>query len=375
MKCVFLTNQASYHQMHFARAMVAELGVENFRIVFERGTSADRAEMGWKDDYTESYIIRFSDSEQAKTECHQWIADADVVIQGRFSIKHVRERILAGKLTFACQERLWKKPPSWYRRITRLPHLYKNYYSVDKPNYHLLAIGAYAAKDLNDLGVFKDRSWKYGYFIDCPPLPNKPDSDSLKLLWCARFSEVKQPHRALEILQGLKSGGLDVQLTMVGNGDLRHQIEARVQAMGLSEQVILTGWQNQEQVFGHMAVADLFLMTSHHGEGWGLVVNEALNHGCGVIANQQLGAARWLVQNGDNGFLYQDSEIKELTERLASMSTAQIKQLGVNGHRFMRETWSATEAATRTIALAEALLSSDHDSAAALYQTGACSPA
>lgn len=373
MKYLFLTNQASYHQMHFARAMAAELGVDNFRIVFEKGTSAARAEMGWKDDYTEPYIIRFAESDTAKAECHQWIADADVVIQGRFPIKHVRQRIYNGKLTFACQERLWKKPPTWYRKISRLPHLYKNYYSVNKPNYHFLAIGAYAAKDLNDLGVFKGRSWKYGYFIDCPSLQAKARGNGLHLLWCARFSEVKQPYRALEILQALNKAGLAAKLTMIGDGELRPGVEQQVERMGLAHAVSLTGWQTQEQVFEFMDKADLFLMTSDQGEGWGLVVNEALSHGCGVVANRQLGAAQWLIKESKTGFLYDDDDLQGLIQKLVSSGVEGLRKFGPEAHRAMHENWSATRAAQRTIALSGELMRSELSQARELFSSGVCS--
>lgn len=371
MKFVFLTNQASYHQMHFARAMAAELGDANFRIVFEKGTSAARAEMGWVDDYTEPYIIRFSESDTAKGECLDWIDKADVVIQGRFPIKYVKRRIRDGKLTFACQERLWKKPPSWKRKISRLPHLYKNYYSVDKPNYHLLAIGAFAAQDLNSLGVFRGRSWRYGYFIDCPDLTRIEKAQELTLLWCARFSEVKQPHKALEILQGLKKGGMSVSLTMIGDGDLRPQIEANAVQMDLQNDITFTGWQTQQEVFDHMINADLFLMTSHHGEGWGLVVNEALSHGCGVLANEQLGSARSLIKHGESGLLYRDESLLDVLDALLVTGLSGIREFGANGHRAMSGGWSAAQAARRTIGLSQALLDED-SSVRLLYQDGVC---
>ncbi len=372
MKFVFLTNQASYHQMHFARAMVAELGKANFRIVFEKSTSAARAEMGWVDDYTEPYIIRFSESDKARAECVDWINSADVVIQGRFPIKYVKSRIKRGSLTFAAQERFWKKPASWKRKISRFAHLYKNYYSVNKSNYHFLAIGAFAAQDLNELGMFKNRSWRYGYFIDCPKSISVEKTGQLKLLWCARFSEVKQPHKALEILQGLKKGGMPVSLTMIGDGDLRSKIEARVTQMGLQNDVTFTGWQTQDEVFEHMAQTDLFLMTSHYGEGWGLVVNEALSHGCGVMANELLGSARSLVKHGESGVLYHDEDLSDALALLLNVGVTGIRQWGANGHRNMNKHWSAAEAAKRTIGLSQALLSHNAE-AKSLYQDGVCS--
>lgn len=339
--------------MHFARAMAAELGADNVRIVFQKPTSAARAEMGWKDDYQEEYILRFW---QQASQVHQWIEHADVVIQGRFPIKHIKPRIKAGKLTFACQERLWKKRPTLGRKLSRLGHFYKNYVSVNKPNYHFLAIGQYAAKDLNELGFFKDRSWQYGYFIDAPDYRSRAPSNTLKLLWCARFSHVKQPHIALDIVEGLKQAGFDVELTMVGDGDLRPEIERHIHRRSLANQVRLVGWQTQDQVRERMAQADLFLMTSHHGEGWGLVVNEALSFGAGVIANSQLGSAACLIEHGVSGLLYEDGALAVLIEELSTLSLSDIRALGRNANRHMAQHWSSAVAAKRTIALSLALL-------------------
>lgn len=374
MKVVFLTNQASYHQMHYARAMVKRLGADNFRIVFQKPTSESRAEMGWKDEYTESYILRFWESDSVRQEVMQWIDQAEVVIQGRFPIKYVRERIKKGKLTFACQERLWKKKPSLKRKIARLPHLYKNYYSVNKSNYHFLAIGAYAAKDLNDMGIFKGRSWQFGYFIDVPEYQvRSSERQQLELLWCARLSPVKQPAKALEIAQGLIEKGLQVHLTMIGDGDLRDQINAEISRLGLQDNVTLTGWQTQEEVFQYMHKADLFLMTSHHGEGWGLVVNEAMSHGCGVIANKELGAAAWLVKDGETGYLYSDDDIAGLIRKIASTREEQLLAIGQQGQRRMESVWSASVAAERSIALFTSLLSEKNAEARLLFSEGPCS--
>lgn len=369
MKFLFLTNQASYHQMHFARAMVAELGEDNFRIVFQKPTSDARAEMGWKDDYQESYILRFWQDEQ---QVLRWIDSADVVIQGRFPMTYLRPRIKARKLTFACQERLWKKRPTLARKLSRLGHFYKNYISVNKPNYHFLAIGRYAAKDLNDLGFFKERSWQYGYFIDAPAYKPPVAREHLQLLWCARLSEVKQPDVALDIVHGLHQRGLKVRLTMVGDGQLREQLEENIRRRELEDIVTLTGWQSQDQVAQHMLEADLFLMTSHHGEGWGLVVNEALSSGCGVIANEELGSAACLVEDGNSGMLYSGGNFDLKLDDLASLGRNLILSMGQYGHKTMVEFWSSEVAAKRTIELSQVLLKGDLDTAKSLFDEGPC---
>jgi glycosyltransferase involved in cell wall biosynthesis len=367
MKVLFLTNQASYHQMHFARAMVAELGEANFRIVFQKPTSTARAEMGWKDEYAEPYSLRFWQSE---AEVAAWIEQADVVIQGRFPIKHVKPRIRAGKLTFACQERLWKKRPTLGRKLSRLGHLYKNYISVNKPNYHFLAIGGYAAQDLNQMGFFIGRSWQFGYFIDAPEYQARPERESVELLWCARLSEVKQPSKALDILAGLQRRGIKAALTMLGDGVLRGSLETEIEARSLSGSVRLMGWQTQDQVRVHMAQADLFLMTSHHGEGWGLVVNEALSYGCGVVADQELGSAIWLVEPGVSGVLYNEQNLDAKLDDLASLGRQGILAMGKAGNLAMHGMWSSDVAARRTIALSKSLIEAAPTIAKRLFADG-----
>ncbi len=373
LRILFLTNQASYHQMHFARAMVACLGEDHFRIVFHKPTSDARSEMGWRDAYRDACILRWWQSDVERNEAREWINNADVVIQGRFPINLVRARIRAGKLTFACQERLWKKPPSFWRRISRLPHLFKNYYSVDRDNYHLLAIGRYAASDLNDLGVFRGRSWRYGYFMQRPKaLLDRSPSDCLQLVWCARLSPVKQPHMALEILQGLLKGGRRCHLTMIGDGELRAEVEAQIQRAGLADAVTLMGWQTQSQVFEHMQRADVFLMTSHHGEGWGMVVNEAMSNGCCVVANAELGSAAWLIEHGKSGFLCHDNDYRPVLDALLALSPSELAELGQAAHQRMTDIWSAEVAAERTIELSTQLLT-EPSRAAQLYIDGPCS--
>ena len=367
MKVLFLTNQASYHQMHFARSMAAELGESNFRIVFQKPTSDARAEMGWKDNYTEPYILRFW---EAEADAHQWIRDADVVIQGRFPIKHIKRRIKSGKLTFACQERLWKKRPTLGRKLSRLGHFYKNYISVNDANYHFLAIGAYAAKDLNNMGFFKGRSWQFGYFIDAPEYQARPEREHIELLWCARLSEVKQPCVALDILQGLQGRGIKAALTMIGDGVLRSELETEIKQRDLEASVELRGWQTQDQVREAMSQSDLFLMTSHHGEGWGLVVNEALSYGCGVVASEELGSAVWLVQQDVSGVLFSNTNLNAKLDVLAEIGRRGILDMGKVGNADMRTVWSSQVAAQRTIELSRALLEGDISGAQTLFSDG-----
>ena len=122
-----------------------------------------------------------------------------------------------------------------------------------------------------------------------------------------------------------------------------------------------------------MQRADVFLMTSHHGEGWGMVVNEAMSNGCCVVANAELGSAAWLIEHGQSGFLCHDNDYQPVLDALLALSPSELAVIGQTAHQRMTDIWSAEVAAERTIALSAQLLT-EPSSAARLYIDGPCSP-
>lgn len=380
MKLALLTNMPSYHQAQLGEHLTRLLGVDNFRLVFVEPTSDARIEMGWADEFSAQTIIRFWQGEKAREDARDWIEKADVVIQGRVPMSMVRYRIKSGKLTFAYQERFWKRPLTPLRFIMRLPRIWRRYWSVNKHNYHLLAAGAYVAPDIAKISCFKGRAWKFGYFIE-PVLPSelyrepKHEAESggvLRLLWCARFSTVKQAHHAIQIMRGLVTQGVDCHLTMVGDGEERAAIEAS--ALEIRENVDFVGWRSSEEVGKLMQQSHVFLMTSGFGEGWALVINEAIARGCMAVANQLVGAAPWLIKNHETGLLYDQAKLGDVINSLAGLRHDQILKMGTNARALHDAQWSAAVAAERVVELSRALLAND-GSAENLYISGPCSAA
>jgi len=57
--------------------------------------------------------------------------------------------------------------------------------------------------------------------------------------------------------------------------------------------VIFAGFVNQRDIPGYYLAADMLILPSRRmGETWGLVVNEALHAGCGVIVSDVVGSHR-----------------------------------------------------------------------------------
>ncbi|MDE5679415.1 MAG: glycosyltransferase, partial [Lachnospiraceae bacterium] len=112
----------------------------------------------------------------------------------------------------------------------------------------------------------------------------------ISLLWAGRFMELKHPEHAIEAAARLKQEGYHFSLTMVGGGELAERLRMMAQEKNVEEEVVFAGFQKPEEVRVFMEQADIFLFTSDYREGWGAVLNEAMNSGCAVVANCAVGA-------------------------------------------------------------------------------------
>lgn len=110
-----------------------------------------------------------------------------------------------------------------------------------------------------------------------PRLNNPP-----KILFVGAL-ERKGIAMALEILGYLQA--LDWEFTVLGNGDIR-KWEKMAARLGISDRVRFLGQTNAVPYFGK---ADIFLFPSHY-EPYGLVVAEAIEHGCLPLASIECGA-------------------------------------------------------------------------------------
>lgn len=136
-------------------------------------------------------------------------------------------------------------------------------------------------------------------------------------LFSGKYIGKKRPLDLLQAFAALKSQ--HAFLVMVGDGELRPQMEQFITDQGLDGQVLLTGFINQSQIPYYYAAADFFVMSSGAGETWGLSVNEAMNFGLPVIISDTCGAAYDLVKENVNGFLYPTGDIAALSGRLQQM--------------------------------------------------------
>ena len=134
---------------------------------------------------------------------------------------------------------------------------------------------------------------------------------------------------------------------MVGEGPEKERIEAMIAKENLSGYISLTGSLPAKEVREKMKSAKYFCFPSDSNEGWGAVCNEAMNSACLVIANQSIGSVPYLLKDGENGFVYQDSVESFLEAFSRAYETDGQGVVAENAYRTIERLWNAEVAAKR----------------------------
>jgi glycosyltransferase involved in cell wall biosynthesis len=106
---------------------------------------------------------------------------------------------------------------------------------------------------------------------------------------------------------------------MVGDGELREQLVACRNRLGLGKHVLLPGPKSYRELPAYYGLAGAFIHASTV-EQWGLVVNEAMAAGLPVLVSNRCGCAADLIVPGVNGFLFDPYDVGELAGLMREVS-------------------------------------------------------
>jgi glycosyltransferase involved in cell wall biosynthesis len=138
--------------------------------------------------------------------------------------------------------------------------------------------------------------------------------DYVTFLFCGKFIAKKQPLLLLEAYNAIQH--TNKALIMVGDGELNAEMKEYIRTHPNCTNVHLVGFKNQSELPNYYVMADVFVLPSTVGETWGLVVNEAMNFELPLIVSDMVGCADDLVENGKNGFTFQNENAVDLTQKM-----------------------------------------------------------
>jgi glycosyltransferase involved in cell wall biosynthesis len=161
-------------------------------------------------------------------------------------------------------------------------------------------------------------------FFDYPTELEKPtyllnrygiQPDEKLILTVSRLSSDEQYKGydiVIKILKELNNDQSILKYIIAGNADEKEltRVKQLIQEEGLSDKVILTGFVKEQELIDHYLVADIFVLPSK-GEGFGIVLIEALACGRKVIAGNKDGSVDAL-KNGELGTLVDPDNLDQL---------------------------------------------------------------
>jgi glycosyltransferase involved in cell wall biosynthesis len=152
----------------------------------------------------------------------------------------------------------------------------------------------------------------------------------------------KNPMSIVRVFSQLKLG----IVKFIGNGCLKDKIQKLIDRNNLQEQVKLLGTIPQHQIPQHLYDSDVLILPSIY-DGWGAVVNEALQAGCFVICSNECGASSLLENNNKLGVVFKAGDDKGLADCM-EYANSHLKEIRDN--RDYRKEWAETHISGQAVA-------------------------
>ena len=162
-------------------------------------------------------------------------------------------------------------------------------------------------------------------------LPAAPGAQN-RLVCVGRLCEQKGQLLLVEAMARVLARGAGFDLVLAGDGEMRGEIEALVDRLGLRSRVRITGWIGGDQVRDEILAARALVLPSF-AEGLPVVLMEALALGRPVISTYVAGIPE-LVQDGVNGWLVPAGDIDALgtaLERCLALPVDALAAMGAAG--------------------------------------------
>jgi colanic acid/amylovoran biosynthesis glycosyltransferase len=165
------------------------------------------------------------------------------------------------------------------------------------------------------------------------PYPSFQPGQPLVIVSTGRLNFQKGYPYALLAMRQLQQLGVDFQYHIIGDGEDRSEVVYLIEALHLSERVILHGKRSSVEVQAILEQAHVFLLTSLY-EGIANAALEAMALEIPVVSTRAGGMAE-VIQSGTNGVLVDCLAVEEVAVALASLvkEPHQLATIGKQGRQ------------------------------------------
>jgi glycosyltransferase involved in cell wall biosynthesis len=158
---------------------------------------------------------------------------------------------------------------------------------------------------------------------------------------------------AVQAMQELRPHGR-FRYLVVGDGNYRQALEARVRDSGLEEQIIIMGAVPRAEVPRYYSLAGAAVFPSIGDEAFGISVVEAMGCGVPVVATTSGGMPE-TVADGETGFLVPPRDPSAIAEALVRLATdaSRARAMGEKGRLRVMERFHVTRLTDELLAVLE----------------------
>ena len=354
MRIVFWQNCLSPHQLPYIVHLIDDSRVDEVVIVAGDTLSSERKGMGWN-----------VESLKGLDKCIVYITPHDSIIESLLSQRandsyHLFSGIRANAFVFRCLDMSMKY--TLHRgMITERPNTYNFKWNIayGKPYWmhrlrffiqdrkyakkmeHVFAMGEEAVNYFNSLGI----GWKVHPFCYCTQYTTGISNihySTPQYIFVGSLSTRKNPTSIVQAFSRYKHG----VVKFIGNGDLKSKLQKEIENNNLQEQIKLLGTIPQHQIPQYLYDSDALILPSLY-DGWGAVVNEALQAGCFVICSNACGASALLDKNNKLGLVFNADDDKDLA---GCMEYVNLHLKEIRDNREYRREWAEIHISGQVVA-------------------------
>jgi len=166
----------------------------------------------------------------------------------------------------------------------------------------------------------------------------QPVTSAPRLVCVGRLSEQKGQLLLVDAVSKLLAKGIDIELVLAGDGEMRPEIDALIRQHSLESKVIITGWISSKQVREEILASRAMVQPSF-AEGLPVVIMEAMALRRPVLTTYVAGIPE-LVRPGENGWLFPAGDVDELVKVLEDFlrtPTEILEKMGQAAHQRVLE--------------------------------------
>lgn len=336
MNLIFFQNCISPHQIPYIKETCKDKRIKKVFLITPRVDYTDRSAMGWdsKNLLLETEIIFLL--KPTEEEITALFRNKDCI--AFFSGIRADKDIFAWfklSLSFQIKRGIITEPPNIYPTKPLFLHyirfLIQDYKFIKYIDY-VFAFGDLAVKYYQ----FWSHSWKVIPFAYCTEikeeneLSQRHEDQLLKLVFIGSLTKNKNVGIILKALSSIQSPS--ITLDIIGDGPEKERLAHYVLHKGIKN-INFRGFLSNKDIPNILNQADILILPSKY-DGWGAVVNEALQMGVYVICSEHCGS-KTLIVHDKIGFVFKSYQdfLKKLIDITAN------KKCIKNGREF-RKKWS-----------------------------------